>query len=93
MNNKKLSVIVPIYNVQEYLEQCVNSIINQTYTNLEIILIDDGSSDLSGNIADDFSKKDSRIKVIHKGNEGVSITRNLGIELASRRDDCVYRFR
>lgn len=68
--NQKLSVIVPVYNVEEYLEECINSVINQTYKELEIILIDDGSTDSSGQICDGFSKKDSRIKVIHNQNKG-----------------------
>jgi len=80
---EKISVIVPIYNVEKYLEKCLTSIINQTYKNLEIILIDDGSKDNSGKIADNFDKKDSRIKVIHKENGGLSSARNIGIENAS----------
>lgn len=61
-----ISVVVTIYNLEKYIEKCINSIINQTYTNLEIILVDDGSTDRSGLICDDFKKKDSRIKVVHK---------------------------
>ena len=64
--NKKISVIVPIYNVEKYLEKCIESIINQTYKNLEIILVNDGSTDNCGDICDKYSKIDSRIKVIHK---------------------------
>lgn len=84
--NKQLdliSVIVPVYNVEKYIARCVNSIINQTYKNLEIILIDDGSTDNSRKICDDFSQKDSRIRVVHKDNEGPSIAKNLGIQLSS----------
>lgn len=66
-----ISVIVPVYNVEQYLEKCVNSIINQTYKNLEIILVDDGSPDNCPKICDDFAKKDNRIKVIHKKNGGL----------------------
>ena len=77
-----ISIIIPVYNVEKYLKQCLNSIINQTYNNLEIILIDDGSTDNSGNICDYYSKIDNRIYVIHKENEGQSIARNLGIKLA-----------
>ena len=66
-----ISVVVPIYNVEDYLVKCVDSIINQTYSNLEIILVDDGSTDNSGFIADEFAKKDNRIKVIHKKNGGL----------------------
>lgn len=79
----KITIIVPIYNTEKYIEKCINSIINQTYTNLEIILIDDGSTDNSGNICDNYALKDNRIKVVHKKNEGVSIARNIGIEKAS----------
>lgn len=80
---KKISVIVPVYNVENYIVECVNSIINQTYKNLEIILIDDGSTDNSGKICDDFAQKDDRIKVIHKKNEGLGKTRNVGINECS----------
>ena len=78
-----ISVIVPIYNVEKYLNKCIDSIINQTYKNLEIILVDDGSPDNSGNICDEYSKKDNRIKVIHKENGGVSSARNVGINNAT----------
>lgn len=61
-----ISVIVPVYNVEKYLERCIDSILKQTYSNLEILLIDDGSSDNSGKICDEYAKKDNRIKVIHK---------------------------
>ncbi len=74
-----ISVIVPIYNVEKYIRDCINSIINQTYKNLEILLIDDGSTDSSGKIADDMSKIDDRIKVFHKKNGGLSDARNYGI--------------
>ena len=79
----KISIIVPVYNVENNLIRCLESIINQTYKNLEIILVDDGSTDNSGYICDQFEKKDKRIKTIHKKNGGVSSTRNLGIEMAS----------
>lgn len=83
MNEQDLiSVIVPIYGVEEYLQQCVNSIINQTYKNLEIILVDDGSPDNCPEICDCFAKEDDRIKVIHKKNGGLSDARNAGIECA-----------
>ncbi len=80
MNNELISVIIPIYNVEKYLEKCIESIINQTYKNLEIILVDDGSKDKSDEICDEYAKKDNRIKVIHKENSGVSSARNVGIE-------------
>lgn len=77
-----ISIIIPVYNVQNYIETCLNSVINQTYKNLEIILVDDGSPDNSGKICDEYAKKDNRIKVIHKENGGVSESRNVGLELA-----------
>ena len=80
--NKLISVIVPIYNVENFLEKCVDSIVKQTYENIEIILIDDGSPDRCGVICDDYSKKDERIKVIHKKNGGLSDARNCGINVA-----------
>ena len=79
---EKISVIVPVYNVEQYLERCVESIINQTYKNLEIILVDDGSTDNSGKLCDELAKKDGRIKVIHKENGGLSEARNTGISHA-----------
>ena len=79
---EKISVIVPVYNVEQYLERCVDSIINQTYTNLEIILVNDGSTDNSGKLCDELAKKDERIRVIHKENGGLSDARNRGIEEA-----------
>lgn len=79
----KVSIIVPIYNTQKYLPSCLDSIINQTYQNLEIILIDDGSTDGSGKIADDYAKKDKRIKIIHQKNQGQSAARNEGLKLAT----------
>ncbi|MBE6091229.1 MAG: glycosyltransferase [Clostridium beijerinckii] len=84
MENTKdlISVIVPVYNVEKYLPQCIDSILNQTEKNLEIILVDDGSLDNSGKICDEFSKKDDRIVVIHKKNNGLSSARNAGLEIA-----------
>lgn len=77
-----ISVIVPVYNVQEYLSDCISSIVQQTYPSLEIILVDDGSTDQSGKLCDDRQKQDSRIRVIHKTNGGLSSARNAGIEIA-----------
>jgi len=77
-----ISIIVPVYNVEKYLQKCVDSIINQTYKTLEIILVDDGSKDNSGKICDELEKMDNRIKVIHKQNGGLSDARNAGIKIA-----------
>lgn len=82
-NNGKVSIIVPVYNVEKYLDECITSIINQSYKNIEIILVDDGSTDNSGKILDKFEKKDERIKVVHKENGGVSSAKNVGIELST----------
>ena len=82
---KKISVIVPIFNSEQFINRCVESILNQTYKNLEIILVDDGSTDDSGKICDQYALTDSRITVIHKINEGVSKARNMGID-ASKGD-------
>lgn len=79
----KISVIVPVYKVESYLHRCVNSIINQTHKNLEIILINDGSPDNSGKICDELAAKDNRIIVIHKKNEGSSCARNAGLDIAT----------
>lgn len=75
-----ISVIVPVYNVKEFLNECVDSIINQTYKDLEIILVDDGSTDGCGEICDDYANKDKRIKVVHQKNQGLSAARNTGME-------------
>lgn len=83
MEEELISVIVPVYNVEKQLNRCIKSIINQTYKNLEILLVDDGSIDSSGKICDEYSKLDSRIKVIHKINGGLSDARNVGIENAT----------
>jgi glycosyltransferase involved in cell wall biosynthesis len=77
-----ISIIVPCYKVEKYLDRCVESITRQTYSNLEIILVDDGSPDRTGNMCDDWSKKDSRIVVIHKENGGLSDARNVAIDIA-----------
>ena len=77
-----ISIIVPIYHVEQYLNRCVESIVNQTYSNLEIILVDDGSPDNCPKMCDDWAKRDSRIKVIHKGNGGLSDARNAGMKIA-----------
>ncbi len=77
-----ISIIVPVYNVEKQLILCIDSLINQTYKNIEIILIDDGSTDKSKNICDEYGKKDKRIKIIHKRNGGLSDARNKGIDIA-----------
>ena len=75
-----ISVIIPVYNVKAYLAEAVESVIHQTYQNLEIILVDDGSTDGSGEICDEYAKKDNRIKVIHQQNKGLSASRNAGLD-------------
>lgn len=82
MDEKLVSVIIPAYNIEDYIGRCLDSIISQTYKNLEIIVVDDGSRDHTGEILDNYAKKDRRIKVIHKENGGVSSARNKGIEVA-----------
>lgn len=82
MMTQLVTVIVPIYNSKDYLRKCVLSILNQTYSNIEVILVDDGSSDGSSKICDDFAKQDHRVKVIHIPNGGVSNARNLGVQHA-----------
>ncbi|MGN0524121.1 MAG: glycosyltransferase family 2 protein [Eubacterium sp.] len=80
MKNPLISVIVPVYKVEKYLDRCIESIVNQTYDNLEIILVDDGSPDNCPEMCDEWAKRDDRIKIIHKENEGVFRARNVGIE-------------
>ena len=77
-----ISLIIPVYKVEKYLEKCIQSVINQTYENLQIILVDDGSPDNCGKICDEYAKKDHRIEVIHKSNGGLSDARNKGLEIA-----------
>lgn len=83
MNNPKISIIVPIYNVEKYLHRCIESLINQTLKDIEIILVDDESPDNCPKICDEYAQKDARIKVIHKKNEGLGLTRNAGLEIAT----------
>ena len=83
MKEKRISVIVPVYNVEQYLEKCIESICRQTYEDLEILLVDDGATDCSGMICDQWAQKDARIRVIHKKNGGLSDARNAGIEVAT----------
>ena len=86
MENPKVSVIVPIYNAEKYLHRCVDSLLNQTFSDFEILLIDDGSPDNSGIISDEYAQKDTRVRVIHKKNGGVSSARQCGIDNALGED-------
>lgn len=79
----EVSIIVPVYNVEKYLKKCIDSILNQSFKDYELILVDDGSTDSSGKICDEYEKKDDRIKVIHKKNGGLSDARNMGIDASS----------
>ena len=81
MENPLLSIIIPVYNVKPYLDRCVQSVLAQSYSNMELILIDDGSTDGSSLLCDKWAAKDSRIIVIHKENGGVSSARNAGLEM------------
>lgn len=81
--NRLISIIVPVYNSEKYLNRCIDSLINQKYKNIEIILINDGSTDRSGEICNEYCEKDDRIITIHKKNEGVSSARNIGLEYAN----------
>jgi hypothetical protein len=83
ISDKLISIIVPVYNVEKYLKKCVYSILNQSYKNLEVILVNDGSTDNSGKICDELSREDSRIKVYHKDNGGLSDARNYGVAKAN----------
>ena len=80
---EKISIIIPVYNVELYVEECLKSVLSQTYTNIEVIVVDDGSTDGSGKICDKFSALDQRIRVIHKSNGGVSSARNTGLDVAT----------
>ena len=90
MNKEPLiNIIVPVYNTEKYIRKCLDSIVNQTYRNLEIIVVDDGSTDSSGDICDEYAHKDARIKVIHKENGGVSSARNAALDLCTPGGDLV----
>ena len=81
--NPLVSIIVPVYKVEEFLDRCVESLVNQSYENIEIILVDDGSPDNCGAMCDAWAEKDGRIKVLHKANGGLSDARNCGLELST----------
>ena len=85
-----VSIVVPIYNVEKYLNRCIENLINQTYRNVEIVLVNDGSTDSCPQICDEYAKKDSRIKVIHKENQGPGVARNTGIENATGDYICFF---
>ena len=92
-----ISVIIPVYNSEKYLHKCIDSVLSQSYTNFEVILVNDGSTDKSGAICDEYAEKDEKVRVFHKENGGVSSARNLGIEKAIGKyvcfidsDDWVY---
>ena len=80
---EKISIIAPVYQVEKYIGQCIESVINQTFKNFEVILIDDGSKDKSGNICDEYAKRDKRIHVVHTENKGAASARNRGLDLAT----------
>lgn len=86
--NELISIIVPVYKVEKYINRCVDSILAQTYKNLEVILVDDDSSDSCPTICDEYAKKDNRVRVVHKKNEGVSAARNDGISIANGKFIC-----
>ena len=83
MEEEQILVIVSVYNTEKYLDQCIQSILKQTYHNLELILVDDGSSDKSGDICDDYASQDVRIRSFHQENRGITATRNRGIAEAA----------
>ena len=86
----KISVVIPIYNVEKYINRCIDSVCNQTFTDIEIILVDDGSPDKCGVICDEYERADSRIRVIHKENGGLSSARNAGIDWVMRNSQCQW---
>lgn len=88
MKSPTFSIIVPVYDVESYLDTCIKSVLNQTYQDFELILVDDGSKDSSGRICDEYAHKDARIQVIHKPNAGVSAARNAGLDIAKGRYIC-----
>lgn len=89
-NVNKIGIIVPVYNVETYLQRCLDSILAQTYNNIKVILIDDGSTDNSGKICDEYAAQDDRIVVIHQKNQGQSAARNAGLDYLFEKTDCAY---
>ena len=83
MGDQLVSIIIPVYNVEKYLEQCILSVLHQTYEHIEVILVDDGSTDQCGKICDTFAMRDNRVQVIHKSNGGLSDARNEGMRFAT----------
>ena len=90
MNTGRVTVVIPVYNVEKYLDRCVSSVVNQTYGNLEIILVDDGSPDRCPQMCDEWAKRDSRIKTVHKQNAGLGMARNTGIDNATGEYICFF---
>lgn len=82
MNTPLISIVIPVYNTEKYLKRCIDSVLGQSFTNFELILVDDGSKDNSGKICDDYAQQDTRVRVIHQDNKGVSVARNKGIDEA-----------
>lgn len=81
-NSALVTIIIPVYKVEKYIRKCIESVLDQDYSNIELILVDDGTPDRSGQIADEYAQKDARIRVIHKHNEGVAVARNVGMDAA-----------
>ena len=89
-NGELVSVVIPVYNVEKYLSKCIESVLKQSYSNLDIILVDDGSTDKSGKICDSYMTMDQRIRVFHKKNGGLSDARNFGIKTCIRKIYYIY---
>ena len=92
MDKNRLSIIIPVYNAEEYLDRCLVSVIEQSFSSYEVILVDDGSPDNSGAICDAWAEKDCRIRVIHKENAGVCVARNTGLDWVYENSDSEWIF-